>query len=61
MYYDYPDIPGLASTYLELEDSLGQKIGGYLSGKTYGNSSLVQKKLDTIQVDLSKLKGKQRI
>lgn len=57
MYYDYPDIPGLASTYLELEDSLGQKIGGYLSGKTYGNSSLVQKKWNTIQVDLSKLKG----
>lgn len=58
MYYEYPDIPGLASTYLELEDSLGQKIGGYLSGKTYGNSSLVQKKWNTIQVDLSKLKGK---
>lgn len=57
MYYDYPDIPGLASTYLELEDSLGQKIGGYLSGKTYGNSSLVQKKWNTIQVDLSKLQG----
>lgn len=58
MYYEYPDIPGLASTYLELEDSLGQKIGGYLSGKTYGNSSLVQKKWNTIQVDLSKLQGK---
>ena len=57
MYYDYSDIPGLASTYLELEDSLGKKIGGYLSGKTYGNSSLVQKKWNTIQVDLSKLKG----
>lgn len=57
MYYDYQDIPGLTSTYLELEDSLGQKIGGYLSGKTYGNSSLVQKKWNTIQVDLRKLKG----
>lgn len=57
MYYDYPDIPGLTSTYLELEDSSGQKIGGYLSGKTYGNSSLVQKKWNTIQVDLSKLQG----
>lgn len=57
MYYDYPDIPGLASTYLELEDSLGQKIGGYLSGKTYGNSSLVHNKWNTIQVDLSKLQG----
>lgn len=57
MYYDYQDIPGLTSTYLELEDSLGRKIGGYLSGKTYGNSSLVQKKWNTIQVDLSKLKG----
>lgn len=57
MYYDYPDIPGLASTYLELEDSSGNTIGGYLSGKTYGNSSLVQKKWNTIQVDLSKLQG----
>lgn len=59
MYYDYPDIPGLASTYLELEDGDGKTIGGYLSGKTYGNSSLVQKKWNTIQVDLSKLQGKQ--
>lgn len=57
MYYDYQDIPGLTSTYLELEDSLGRKIGGYLSGKTYGNSSLVQKKWNTIQVDLCKLQG----
>lgn len=57
MYYDYQDIPGLTSTYLELEDSLGRKRGGYLSGKTYGNSSLVQKKWNTIQVDLSKLQG----
>lgn len=57
MYYDYPDIPGLASTYLELEDDSGNKINGYLSGKTYGNSSLVQKKWNTIQVDLSKLQG----
>lgn len=57
MYYDYTDIPGLASTYLELEDAGGNKIGGYLSGKTYGNSSLVQEKWNTIQVDLSKLQG----
>lgn len=57
MYYDYPDIPGLTSTYLELEDFSGKTIGGYLSGKTYGNSSLVQKKWNTIQVDLSKLQG----
>lgn len=57
MYYDYPDIPGLTSTYLELEDDDGNTIGGYLSGKTYGNSSLVRKKWNTIQVDLSKLQG----
>ena len=57
MYYDYSDIPGLASTYLELEDDGGNTIGGYLSGKTYGNSSLVEKKWNTIQVDLSKLQG----
>lgn len=57
MYYDYSDIPGLASTYLELEDAAKNKIGGYLSGKTYGNSSLVQRQWNTIQVDLSKLQG----
>lgn len=57
MYYDYPDIPGLTSTYLELEDFSGKTIGGYLSGKTYGNSSLVHNQWNTIQVDLSKLQG----
>lgn len=57
MYYDYPDIPGLTSTYLELEDADGNKINGYLSGKTYGNSSLVHNQWNTIQVDLSKLQG----
>lgn len=60
MYYDYADIPGLASTYLELEDDDENTIGGYLSGKTYGNSSLVQKKWNTIQVDLSKLQGNKK-
>lgn len=34
-----------------------KKIGGYLSGKTYGNSSLVHNQWNTIQVDLSKLQG----
>lgn len=57
MYYNYSDTPGLASTYLELEDSSENTIGGYLSGKTYGNSSLVQNQWNTIQVDLSKLQG----
>ena len=57
MYYNYSDTPGLASTYLELEDSSEKTIGGYLSGKTYGNSSLVQNQWNTIQVDLSKLRG----
>ena len=57
MYYDYQDIPGLTSTYLELEDADGNKINGYLSGKTYGNSSLVHNQWNTIQVDLSKLQG----
>ena len=60
MYYDYPDIPGLTSTYLELEDDDENTIGGYLSGKTYGNSSLVQKQWNTIQVDLSKLQGNKK-
>lgn len=57
MYYNYSDTPGLASTYLELEDSSENTIGGYLSGKTYGNSSLVQNQWNRIQVDLSKLQG----
>lgn len=57
MYYDYNDTPGLASTYIELEDSSGITIGGYLSGKTYGNSSLKNKTWNTITVDLKKLQG----
>ena len=60
MYYNYSDTPGLASTYLELEDSSKNTIGGYLSGKTYGNSSLVQNQWNTIQVDLSKLQGSKK-
>lgn len=56
-YYDYPDTPGLASIYLELEDATGQKTGGYLSGKTYGNSALKAYEWNTIQVDLNKLQG----
>lgn len=60
MYYNYSDTPGLASTYLELEDSSENTIGGYLSGKTYGNSSLVQNQWNTIQVDLSKLQGSKK-
>ncbi len=57
LYYDYPDTPALANTYLALTDSAGHKIGGYLSGKTYGISNLTGKKWNTIKVDLSKLQG----
>ena len=57
MYYDYNDTPGLASTYIELEDGNKHTIGGYLSGKTYGNSSLKNKTWNTITVDLKKLQG----
>lgn len=56
-YYEYNDTPGLAYIYLELEDADGHKIGGYLSGKVYGNSSLSQNTWNTIQVDLSKMDG----
>ena len=56
-YYQYNDTPGLAYIYLELEDTSGNKIGGYLSGKVYGNSSLRQNTWNTIQVDLSKMDG----
>lgn len=57
-YYAYnDDTPGLSSMYLELEDSSGRKIGGYLSGKTYGTSTLKNNTWNTIQVDLSKFTG----
>lgn len=57
MYYDYPDTPALADTYVALTDSAGHEIGGYLSGKTYGISSLSGEKWNTVKVDLSKLQG----
>ena len=57
MYYDYSDTPALANMYLALTDSAGHKIGGYLSGKTYGISNLTGKKWNTIKIDLSKLQG----
>ncbi len=57
MYYDYPDTPALADTYVALTDSVGHEIGGYLSGKTYGISSLSGGKWNTVKVDLSKLQG----
>ena len=60
MYYDYPDTPALANMYLALTDSAGHKIGGYLSGKTYGISNLTGKKWNTIKIDLSKLQGENK-
>lgn len=57
MYYDCPDTPALADTYVALTDSAGNEIGGYLSGKTYGISSLSGEKWNTVKVDLSKLQG----
>lgn len=54
-YYDWSDTPGLAYMYIQLEDGDGDTIGGYLSGKTYGNSSLAGNTWNTIQVDLSRL------
>lgn len=57
-YYNWSDTPGLAYMYIQLEDADGDTIGGYLSGKTYGNSNLKGKTWNTIQVDLSKLDEK---
>lgn len=57
MYYDCQDTPALADTYVALTDSAGNEIGGYLSGKTYGISSLSGEKWNTVKVDLSKLQG----
>lgn len=54
-YYDVNNTPTLNNMYIELEDSGGYTLSGYLSGKTYGTSSLTGKAWNTIQVDLSKL------
>ena len=56
-YYDETGTPALNYMYLELEDASGNKIGGYLSGKIYGNTVTKSKKWSTLTVDLSKLKG----
>ena len=55
LYFDDDTTPTLNNMYLELEDESGNKLSGYLSGKTYGNASLTQKAWNTIQVDLSKM------
>lgn len=57
LYYDYDDTPTAKCIYLELEDASGKKIGGLLSGKLYGNTTLKRKEWNTLTVDLSKLKG----
>lgn len=55
-YYDYGDNPSLTNIYIELEDSAGKKIGGFLTaGKAYTESSMTSKKWTTIYVDLAKL------
>lgn len=55
-YYDYGDNPSLTNIYIELEDSAGKKIGGFLiDGKAYTESSMTSKKWTTIYVDLAKL------
>lgn len=55
-YYDYGDNPSLTNIYIELEDSAGKKIGGFLiAGKAYTESSMTSKKWATIYVDLAKL------
>ena len=55
-YYDYKDTPSLTNIYIELEDSAGKKIGGFLiDGKAYTESSMTSKKWTTIYVNLAKL------
>lgn len=55
-YYDYGDNPSLTNIYIELEDSAGKKIGGFLiDGKAYTESSMTSKKWATIYVNLAKL------
>lgn len=55
LYYAADDTPTLSNMYIELEDSKGNTLSDYLSGKTYGTSSLTKREWNTIQVDLSKL------
>ena len=57
LYYDYADTPTAKCIYLELEDASEKKIGGLLSGKLYGNTTLKGKEWNTLTVNLSKLKG----
>ncbi|MBQ4530552.1 MAG: hypothetical protein IJA36_08110 [Lachnospiraceae bacterium] len=56
-YCDEANAPALNYMYIELEDNSGNKIGGYLSGKIYGNTLTKAKKWSTLTVDLSKLAG----
>ena len=56
-YYDYDDTPTAKCIYLELKDAKGNKIGDFLSGKLYGNTTLKKNAWNTLTVDLSKLKG----
>ena len=57
LYYDYDDTPTAKCIYLELKDAKGNKIGDFLSGKLYGNTTLKKNAWNTLTVDLSKLKG----
>lgn len=57
LYYDYNDTPTAKCIYLELEDASGNKIGDWLSGKLYGNTTLKGKAWNTLTVNLSSLTG----
>ena len=57
LYYDYDDTPTAKCIYLELEDASEKKIGGLLSGKLYGNTTLKGKEWNTLTVNLNDLTG----
>lgn len=53
---DVNETPALNNMYVELEDSNGTKIGGFLSaGNTYNSQNLKKGKWNTITIDLDKL------
>lgn len=57
LYYDYTDSPSLSYMRIELEDASQNKIGGVISGKTYGSNVLTSNTWTTIQIDLSSFSG----
>lgn len=57
-YYASSATPALNKMYIELEDTAGDKIGGYLNSKVYGTPSMKKNAWGTITVELEELQKK---